>query len=118
MRLKISRANFASAVMLVAVALVFAATASAAASCESLSSLKLQDTTITAAEAVAAGAFAPPAQAGAKGKGGGANPYASLPAFCRVAATIKPSTDSDIKMEIWVPATGWNNKFEADGNGA
>jgi len=101
-----------------AIVLTFAAAASAAASCESLSSLKLPDTTITAAEAVAAGAFAPPAAPGGRGKGGGANPYASLPAFCRVAATIKPSTDSDIKMEIWLPATGWNNKLEADGNGA
>jgi feruloyl esterase len=113
MRLRTSRVRFASAI-----ALVFAATASAAASCESLSSLKLQDTTITAAEAVAAGAFTPAAAPGGKGRGGGGNPYANLPAFCRVAATIKPSTDSDIKMEIWLPATGWNNKFEAEGNGA
>ena len=47
------------------------------------------------------------------------HPYANLPAFCRVAFTIKPSSaDSDIKIEIWMPATGWNNKFEAEGNGA
>jgi feruloyl esterase len=123
MRLRTSGAKFINAgrgpAPLVLAALVFAGTASAAASCESLSSLKLQDTTITAAEAVAAGAFAPPAPAGGRGgKGGGGNPYANLPAFCRVAATLKPSTDSDIKMEIWLPATGWNNKFEADGNGA
>ena len=77
----------------------------------------MQDTTITAAEAVAAGAF-PSGNAGGRGRGSGGNPYANLPAFCRVTATIKPSTDSDIKMEIWLPATGWNNKFEADGNGA
>jgi feruloyl esterase len=119
MSLRISGAKFASAILLLTVALMFTATASAAASCESLSSLKLPDTTITAAEAVAAGAFAPPAPAGGgRGKGGGGNPYANLPAFCRVAATLRPSTDSDIKMEIWLPATGWNNKFEADGNGA
>ncbi len=107
-----------SPVAQVAAAVVFASSAMAAQPCESLSSLKLQNTTVTAAEAVAAGAFAPPANAGGRGKGRGGNPYANLPAFCRVTATIKPSSDSDIKMELWMPAAGWNNKFEAEGNGA
>jgi feruloyl esterase len=101
----------------VALASAFAVSASAA-TCESLSGLKLQDTTITTAESIAAGAFTQP-DAGGKGKGGkGGNPFADLPAFCRVAATIKPSADSDIKIEVWMPATGWNNKFVANGNGA
>ena len=43
---------------------------------------------------------------------------ASLPAFCRVALTIKPTSDSDIKSEVWLPMTGWNGKFLAVGNGA
>jgi feruloyl esterase len=88
------------------------------ASCESLAGLKLQDTTITLAESVAAGAFAPPA--GPRGRGGAGpqgNAYRNLPAFCRVAATIKPSSDSDIKIEVWLPVSGWNTKFEAVGNG-
>ena len=46
-----------------------------------------------------------------------ANPYRDLPAFCRVAATLTPSSDSDIKIEVWLPASGWNTKFEAVGNG-
>jgi feruloyl esterase len=48
---------------------------------------------------------------------GGANPYESLPAFCRVAATLTPSKDSDIKIEVWLPVSGWNQKFQAVGNG-
>ncbi len=40
-----------------------------------------------------------------------------LPAFCRVAATLKPTEDSDIKIEVWLPASGWNHKFQAVGNG-
>ena len=28
----------------------------------------------------------------------------ALPAFCRVAATLTPSSDSDIKIEVWLPA--------------
>ena len=43
--------------------------------------------------------------------------YASLPAFCRVAATLTPSVDSDIKVEIWLPSSRWNGKFQAVGNG-
>ena len=50
------------------------------------------------------------------GRGGGAQ-FADLPAFCRVAATLKPSPDSDIKIEVWLPASGWNGKFQAVGNG-
>src|SRR5262245_29675556 len=83
-----------------------------AATCESLG-LKLTDTTITLAQSVAAGTFAP---AGGGGRGGGAQ-FSDLPAFCRVAATVKPTPDSDIKIELWLPAANWNGKFEAVGNG-
>jgi feruloyl esterase len=96
-------------------ALVVTAIPAAAAPCESLSTLKLPDTTITLAQAVAAGAFSAGA---AGGRGGGGNPYADLPAFCRVTATIKPTSDSDIKVEIWMPMAGWNGKFQGVGNGA
>jgi Tannase and feruloyl esterase len=93
--------------------LVFNALPVSAASCESLSSLKLPDATITLAQSVASGAFAP---AGGGGRGGG-NAFADLPAFCRVAATLKPTPESDIKIEVWLPASNWNGKFEAVGNG-
>jgi feruloyl esterase len=82
-----------------------------AATCESLAALKLPDTTITSAQPVAAGAFVPP---------GASAPPASvknLPAFCRVAATIKPAKDSEIKMEVWLPLTSWNGKYRGLGNG-
>jgi feruloyl esterase len=82
-----------------------------AATCESLATLKLADTTITSAQQVAAGAFVPP---------GASAPPASvknLPAFCRVQATLKPAKDSDIKVEVWLPLTGWNGKYRGHGNG-
>jgi hypothetical protein len=56
------------------------------------------------------------AAAGRGGPGRG-NPFADLPAFCRVAATLKPSSDSEIKMELWMPTAGWNGKFVVPGNG-
>ena len=40
----------------------------------------------------------------------------SNPAFCRVAATLKPTSDSDIKVEVWLPLSGWNGKFLGVGN--
>src|SRR5215471_17601239 len=86
-----------------------------AASCESLSTLALKDTTVTMSKLVPAGQFSLPGERQTGGRGG--NPYKDLPDFCRVAATIKPSVDSDIKVEVWLPANGWNGKFQAVGNG-
>ena len=48
---------------------------------------------------------------------GPALPQTMLPAHCRVAAALKPSSDSDIEMEVWLPAENWNGKFQAVGNG-
>jgi feruloyl esterase len=90
-----------------------------AATCESLASLKLADATITSAAVIAPGAFQIPAAGDAKGggKGKGPNPYAALPSFCRVTATLTPSKDSDIKVEVWLPSASWNGKYQAVGNG-
>jgi feruloyl esterase len=40
-----------------------------------------------------------------------------LPAYCRVAMVLAPSSDSHIEMELWLPAADWNGKFQAVGNG-
>ena len=38
--------------------------------------------------------------------------------ICRIAVTVKPSLESDIKFEIWIPINGsWNGSFEQIGNG-
>lgn len=95
--------------------LLWTAVPALAASCDSLTSLNLPHVTIDSAETIAAGQFNPPA-AGGRG-GGGGNAYADLPEFCRVQATSRPTADSDIKIEVWLPARGWNGKFEANGNG-
>lgn len=94
---------------------LFIGSESHAATCESLQALLLPNTTITLAQSVAAGAFSSPAT----GRGG-AQPTAAfkqLPAFCRVAATLLPSTDSDIRIEVWMPLANWNGKFQGVGNG-
>src|SRR5262249_28442376 len=95
----------------ITLACVKALPANAATSCEKLISLPLPQARVDSAQMVAAGAFVPPA--GAQGRGGAASLFANLPAFCRVTATLAPSSDSDIKTEIWLPASGWNGKFQA-----
>src|SRR5258707_554248 len=64
-----------------------------AASCDSLAGLELPHATITSARVVAD------------------------PESCRVAATLRPSSDSDIKIEVWLPVSAWNGKYQAVGNG-
>jgi feruloyl esterase len=85
------------------------------ATCESLKSLSLENTTITMAETVAAGQFSLPATGRGAAQQNAA--FKQLPAFCRVAATLRPSSDSDIKVEVWLPMSNWNNKYQAVGNG-
>src|SRR3984957_14807130 len=87
-----------------------------AATCESLVSLVLPGTTITLAQPVAAGEFMPPGRT-FPGEPAPTVAFKDLPAFCRIAATLKPTDDSDIKIEVWLPASGWNGKFQAVGNG-
>src|SRR5450631_3249649 len=84
-----------------------------AASCESLVSIKLPNMTITSANTVAAGTFTQPTP----GSAVAVSQFLALPAFCRVAATLRPSSDSDIKVEVWLPVSAWNWKFQAVGNG-
>ena len=88
-------------------------------SCENLASMMLPDTTITVAQTAEAGAFIPPVPPGGRSPSSAQLlQFSELPAFCRVAATLKPSSDSDIKMEVWMPVAGWNGKLQAVGNGA
>jgi feruloyl esterase len=93
-------------------AAILFATATFAATCEGLAGLSLPDTTITKVESVAAGEFTlpgiPPAQQAT---------FKRSPAFCRVAAVVKPTSDSEIKIEVWLPLENWNGKFMGVGNG-
>ncbi|HEY7502134.1 MAG TPA: tannase/feruloyl esterase family alpha/beta hydrolase [Vicinamibacterales bacterium] len=87
-------------------------TATPPQTCESLASLKAQNMTITLAAVVPPNGFSRPAGATPAQQG----PTNSV-AMCRVAAILTPSPDSDIKIEVWMPVTGWNGKFQAVGNG-
>jgi len=100
-----------AAILALMVAVVAARTDDRNKSCEDLSTLAWPNVSITMASRVEAGGFTLPSTTSSPA-------FRALPAFCRVAARLKPTLDSDIKMEVWLPASGWNGKFMAVGNGA
>lgn len=48
---------------------------------------------------------------------GSSTPLTNLPAFCRVAATLTPTPQSLIGVEVWMPTTTWNHRFRGEGSG-
>jgi tannase/feruloyl esterase len=109
-------------ILTVAVVLFFAGTASAQntpaapQSCEKLSQLALSKAKIVSAQSIDAGAYTPPA-AMSPWLTGSPDLYKALGAFCRVVIEATPSADSSIKIEVWMPAEGWNGRFRGQGNG-
>jgi Tannase and feruloyl esterase len=100
---------------IVCIVIFSAVAASAQDACERLSGAKIPNATITLAQPVAAGTFnGPPAPFSGVDI---TALYKSLPAFCRVVAEAKPTFDSDIKLEVWLPVSGWNGKLQGIGNG-
>src|SRR5271154_3967158 len=86
----------------------------AAAVCDSLRNISLPGVTIDLAQSVGADEFTPPQG----GPPGGGAAFKTLPAFCRVVATLRPVADSQIGMEVWLPVSGWNGNLQSVGNGA
>ena len=105
------RAHSAAANTVAALAILsLGAGAAAAASCESLTGKTFGDASIATATPVmppfSVMGLDPPA------------PVAVNAPFCRVQGTLKPSADSDIKFEVWLPpADKWNGKYQGVGNG-
>src|ERR1039457_2753280 len=83
-----------------------------AENCSELALMTLDHAKIDVAEPIAAGRYTPPA-----GRTGNRDVFKDLPAFCRVKATLKPSSDSDIRIEVWLPASNWNGNFQGVSGG-
>ena len=80
-------------------AAIIAAFGARAEDCGKLAAIKLPHGTVTRAEEVS-------------------ETGATKLAYCRVQATSKPTADSDIRFELWIPlGPAWNGKFEQVGNG-
>jgi feruloyl esterase len=78
-----------------------------AENCESLGALKTPKVDIVLAQTVDGGSFRAPDSLRA---------LQQLPKFCRVVVNLKPTADSDIGAEIWLPAN-WNSKLLVAGSG-
>ena len=110
--LKRERSNRLGLAMAGAVAACAFSTAggAVAADCGSLAGRTFGDATTTAATNVT-----PPSSVVGKDP---PTPVAVNAPFCRVQGTIRPSPDSDITFEVWLPpAAAWNGKYEGVGNG-
>jgi len=132
--------------MIATFAFVLLGGAVAATPCENLMTLKLSNATITSAVVVpegppargggggggnrgavpavpqagqqpAAGQRGGAPGAGARGGGAPAQAPANIPAHCQVKLVLKPTSDSLINMELWLPTQNWNGKFMGVGNG-
>jgi len=76
--------------------------------CSALPGLAIDGTTITSAAMVTSGTLeiAPSTK------------VTNMPAFCRVQAISKPSADSNIFFEVWLPdRSNWNGRFLSTGEG-
>jgi len=84
-----------------------------ASACSDLKTVPLEAAAITSAETIEAGKFVvPPPPEGVGPFGGPPARVNDLPAFCRVTATPKPSSDSEIHAEFWMPMSGWNGRIQ------
>ena len=91
-------------------ALVTGASAAWASECDDLAAK-----TFGAATIVGATNVSPPSSLVGKDP---PQPTAIKAPFCRVQGVIKPTADSDIAFEVWLPPeSAWNGKYAAIGNG-
>lgn len=83
----------------------FGGTAHAAYDCASLTAVTTADATMTAAAPVTPGATI-------------SGVTVTVP-MCRVQGTARPSADSEIKFEVWLPATAgaWTGRMKVNGTG-
>ena len=100
-------APWAKLLIVAGVALLACCPASTASNCEQLAKLTTQAAEITKTEIVKSGVFTPPNRKAISG----------LAPFCRVAAVLHPSSDSAIRIEVWMPLSNWNGRLEGTGNG-
>ena len=74
--------------------------------CQSMAQLKLPNTKIIQAEYVSAGDYTI-----------SEDKHFEMPEFCRVVGRSRPTSDSDIKFEVWMPVHEWTGRYYQIGNG-
>jgi feruloyl esterase len=89
----------------------------AAVTCESLINLNLPNTTITSSQLITTSPFQPPPSPDMGYGTRTYSPISGLPSFCRVTGSVKPTPESDVEFEVWMPVSGWNGRYQGVGNG-
>src|SRR5262245_50997526 len=86
------------------------ALAAAPSRCSTLTSLSLPNTTINSGVDTPAGEVPPPFPG---------FPSTPVVATCRVHATVTtPGVNDKIGVDVWLPVSGWNGRFQGVGGGA
>src|SRR3954454_4620843 len=83
--------------------------------CAQLATAVVPNAIIASAKTYAAGTFSSPAQNFPRRDVSAF--YKTLPAFCQVVVKAKPTSDSDITIEVWLPLEAWNGRLQGLGNG-
>jgi len=78
-------------------------------SCASLQNFSFPNTTITGVQTNSGGPYVAPDTWHLA--------FANLPPSCQVSATIKPTADSSINVQVWMPTQGYNGRYLGTGNG-
>jgi len=87
-----------------------ASAAAAAGECTGLKGQAPPNAEITAVTMQQAGPFVIPPESGPART-------VQLVAICRVQGVLRPTPDSAIAFEVWLPSAGWNGRFLGVGNG-
>jgi feruloyl esterase len=92
-------------------------TAVSAMPCESLQAVALTRGTIITAGVVEAGLFHEPDPPPGTRQTPVPPPSEPIPRHCRITMVLKPTPDSHINVELWMPTDQWNGKLLVVGNG-
>jgi len=105
----LDRRLFVSSAVALFTSAAFFSSPAAATPCTNLAGLPLHHGTITSASDEDSGVFVTPTVP--------PTTLTSLPPFCRVTATLTPMSDSNIRIEVWLPKSTWNGRFLGTGGG-
>jgi feruloyl esterase len=103
------RGSVLAPLLIVGLAVAPSSQAAPVRACESLTALKLSHASIVSAKTLKAGPTAMTTFMGPM--------TLDVPTRCEVRGISRPSSDSEIGFEVWLPLNGWNGKYQQKGNG-
>jgi feruloyl esterase len=105
----LARSVAVASTMLLACIACEPAAAGTPSSCASLTSFSYPNTTINSATSMPGGPYVAPDAWHLV--------FTNLPPYCMVSATIAPTSDSSIGVQVWMPTARYNGRYLGTGNG-